>query len=106
MKEYNFFKTKEDRKRFYLSRIWRRFRELALVRDNFECLWCKAEGRVTTVQEMVLEVDHIEELQDRPDLALDLNNLQTLCRHHHNVKHNRVFTGSKKKKEKWEDEKW
>lgn len=107
MKRYNYFKNKEDRKKFYLSKEWRRFRLLVLDRDNHECLWCKNEGKVTTIQEMILEVDHITELQDRPDLALDINNCRTLCKLCHNKRHGRVFTGGKKKKkDKWLDEKW
>lgn len=106
MKEYNFFKTKEDRKRFYLSREWRRLRELVLARDNHECAWCKKEGKVTTRQDMVLEVHHIIELKDEPKLALEPNNLQVLCKLCHNKAHGRVFTGTKKKEDKWQDEKW
>lgn|SRR5690625_1791911 len=107
MKKYNFFKTKEDRKNFYLSREWRKLRELALSRDNYECQDCKKEGKVTTRQDMVLEVHHIVELEKEPKLALELNNLKTLCKLCHNKAHGRVFTGGKKeKKDKWQDEKW
>ncbi|MDY5974330.1 HNH endonuclease, partial [Streptococcus hyovaginalis] len=51
--------TKESRHLFYQSTKWRRLRLEALERDHYECLWCKAEGKVTTTD---LEVDHIKEL--------------------------------------------
>lgn len=78
MKKYNYFKTKADRRKFYLSKEWRNIREVALERDKHECVRCRAEGKVTTRQDMVLEIDHIEELQGKPGLALDISNLQTL----------------------------
>lgn len=70
----NDYKT---RKKFYNSKDWETVRLIVLKRDNFECQWCKEEGKVTTED---LEVDHIAELQDRPDLKLDPDNLRTLCR--------------------------
>jgi 5-methylcytosine-specific restriction endonuclease McrA len=33
-----------------------------------------------------VEVDHIQPVRDRPDLAFDEDNLQTLCRRHHSRK--------------------
>lgn len=55
------------------------------------------EGKVTTED---LEVDHIEELQDRPDLKLDPDNLRTLCKACHNKRHkdfNMVVTNLSRK---------
>jgi 5-methylcytosine-specific restriction protein A len=34
---------------------------VVLKRDNYECTWCREEGKVTTTG---LEIDHIQELQD------------------------------------------
>ncbi|WP_320337738.1 HNH endonuclease [Staphylococcus pseudintermedius] len=62
-------------------------RHQVLVRDHFECLHCKREEKLTINQQQSLEVDHILELSERPDLAYDPNNLQTLCKYHHNKKH-------------------
>lgn len=62
------------------------------------------EGKVTTED---LEVDHIEELQDRPDLKLDPDNLRTLCKACHNKRHKRFQYGGnqfKPKEQKWQDE--
>ena len=53
-----------------------------MIRDEFLCVECKKLGILTKGE----EVDHIEELQDRMDLAYDLDNLQLLCRKHHRDK--------------------
>ncbi|MFF7956528.1 hypothetical protein [Staphylococcus saprophyticus] len=58
MIDYNEYK---ERKRFYNSKAWEDVRLYVLKRDNHECVWCKAEGKVVTEG---LEIDHIEELQD------------------------------------------
>lgn len=43
----------------------------ALERDEWQCIKCGERRR--------LEIDHIEPVRDRPDLAYSLANLQTLC---------------------------
>ncbi|PEU67224.1 alpha/beta hydrolase, partial [Bacillus thuringiensis] len=44
------------------------------------------------------------ELEHHPSLALDIDNLETVCVDCHNKEHGRTF---KKKQNKWEhDEKW
>lgn len=91
------YKNESDRKVFYNSSAWLKTREAVLKRDNYECSWCKKKGAVTTKDSATLEIDHIKELKDYPDLALDLDNLRVLCNHHHNVRHGRF----KKKFNKW-----
>lgn len=44
---------------------------------------CKADGKVTLAQ----CVHHIKHLKDHPELALDINNLQSLCNACHNIMH-------------------
>lgn len=78
MSEYD-FNDERDRKRFYRCGNWLKLRQEALKRDHFECVVCAKEGGVTTEEDATLEVDHIEEIKDRPDLALDIDNLRTLC---------------------------
>lgn len=90
--------TPQARAKFYHSGDWRRVREQVLKRDNYECQWCKAEGRVTTAKTATLEVDHIKELQYYPELALEPGNLRTLCHDCHNKRHNRH------KEKKFDDE--
>lgn len=81
--------TPRARDKFYHSGDWGRVREKVLKRDNKECQWCKAEGRVTTAKTATLEIDHIKELQYYPELALEPSNLRTLCHDCHNIRHNR-----------------
>lgn len=89
--------SKETRAAFYNSTTWKDKRQEILERDNFECLMCVAEGKVTTQAHSVLEIDHIEELKDRPDLAMDNDNLRTLCKDHHNKRHKRFNYRPRKK---------
>lgn len=101
--DYNTYKA---RKSFYNSKSWQEVRAHVLHRANYECEWCKGEGRVTTEG---LEVDHIEELQDRPDLKLEPDNLRVLCKACHNKRHQRFQYGGnqfKPSENKWSDEKW
>lgn len=80
-------------------------RQTILERDNYECLWCKEEGRVTDKNSATLEVDHIFELEFHPNLATEPENLRTLCRDCHNKRHKRFNYRPKSKKEiKWDDE--
>lgn len=53
------------------DRRWPALRHAAKRRDAFLCLSCGSRGD--------LEVDHIVPVRLRPDLAFDLDNLQTLC---------------------------
>lgn len=111
------YKTDAQKKGFYNSTAWKRLRQQALERDNFECQHCKEEGRVTvdSIKEqgehkrIVLNVDHKYPIEFYPKLALVLENLQTLCIYHHNLKEGRLdklkkhqFSGKKK----WDDERW
>lgn len=50
---------------------WKALRMQALDRDDWACVQCGERRR--------LEIDHIEPVRDRPDLAYALGNLQTLC---------------------------
>ncbi|WP_236553192.1 HNH endonuclease [Roseovarius indicus] len=50
----------------------------ALDRDDWQCVQCGERRR--------LEVDHIEPVRDRPDLAFRLSNLQCLCGRCHSRK--------------------
>ena len=88
--------------RFYKSGEWLDERNKALRRDNNECQKCKSEGRVSLAQ----CVHHIKHLKTNPELALDINNLISLCNSCHNVEHpEKLFRGVKRKKieiaERW-----
>jgi 5-methylcytosine-specific restriction endonuclease McrA len=60
---------------FYNTEAWKRLRYHALVRDGGRCLCC---GRAAS-DGVTLNVDHIKPRKKYPHLALDLDNLQTLC---------------------------
>jgi len=99
--------SKETRAAFYNSGDWRTKRQEILARDHYECQWCKAEGCVTVADISTLEVDHIKELAEYPELALDDNNLRTLCKDCHNKRHRRAnYRAGSPKLTKWTDERW
>lgn len=109
MREY---KTKEQKKKFYRSKEWGALRQQALKRNNYECQQCKREGKVHVDSQKVegekksieLNVHHKYEIEFYPQLALILDNLETLCLNCHNKTHGRVFNQVKKKN--WDDERW
>lgn len=108
------YKSEAQKKKFYKAAAWsgaNGLRNQALKRDNYECQQCKAEGKVHVDSIKVegerksiqLNVHHIKEIETHPQLALDLDNLQTVCLDHHNKEHKR-FQGSTNK---WiHDERW
>lgn len=48
---------------------------MALQRDNWLCQECLRQGKVTTAR----EVHHKKELEEYPELGLDIDNLESLC---------------------------
>ena len=106
MSNYNFL-LKSERLRFYNQSAWRGVRGVrkkVLKRDNNECQWCKREG-IFNNQE--LEVDHIIELEKCTlEMALDMDNLRTLCRSCHNKRHDRFEHREKRYNRFHLDEKW
>lgn len=71
---------------FYNSRTWRNKRKEILKRDNYECQFCKRDGRYKRAD----VVHHVLELSYRYDLALEPSNLLSLCRECHETHHGRV----------------
>ncbi|WP_077704976.1 HNH endonuclease [Virgibacillus dokdonensis] len=111
------YKTDKQKKSFYNSSAWKSLRLEALERDNYECQWCNREGKVTVDstkeegkrKEIKLNVDHKYPIEHYPKLALTLDNLETLCIYHHNVKEGRTIdkiSCNKNKKKRWDDEWW
>ena len=62
---------------FYNTYRWQQLRAIAKRRDGYRCVACGRGG-------CRLDVDHIEPVTKRPDLALAIDNLRTLCRKCHN----------------------
>jgi len=60
---------------FLSSFAWRATRMMALKKHGAICQCCGASAKTGAV----IHVDHIKPRQERPDLALDVDNLQVLC---------------------------
>jgi len=107
------YKTIEQKRIFYNSKEWKQLRAEVMERDNYECQECKRQGKVfldtyeyserAKRKKIKLVVDHIKELEDHPELALDKDNLETKCVLCHNIKHDRAF---ELKEPRWNDERW
>lgn len=87
---------------FYKTKKWKHKRKEILKRDNNECQKCKSKGRYGKGE----CVHHIKHLKYRPDLALNDNNLITLCNSCHNEEHPEKLPKNKLKtrfisKERW-----
>jgi 5-methylcytosine-specific restriction enzyme A len=63
--------------------LWKKLRLVALRRDNYLCAHCmKFDGRPI----QATDVDHIVPIAEAPERRLDLDNLQCLCKKHHDQK--------------------
>lgn len=85
---------------FYWSRKWKRKRDEILRRDHYECQECIKRIKQAAENGEVLHgydarihravcVHHIKELKDYPELALDDDNLVSLCHKCHDRIHGR-----------------
>jgi 5-methylcytosine-specific restriction enzyme A len=77
-------KRRLDRKRPSSPRrgydaAWRRARDAQLAREPL-CRMCREVGMLA----QATVVDHIQSVQERPDLRLEPSNLRSLCSAHHN----------------------
>lgn len=68
-------KNKPKQDWFYKSKEWRELRYQALKLHGNQCLCCGNRPPFT-----ILHVDHIKPRSKYPHLALDINNLQVLCK--------------------------
>lgn len=80
---YDKYKRDLEARSFYKSKAWERCRTLSLERDNYLCQRCLRRGMITAAD----VVHHIKELKNHPELALDLENLESLCHPCHNKEH-------------------
>lgn len=67
----------------YKSTRWKKKRAAILVRDRYLCQECKKYGRMRDA----VTVHHIEQVEDKPELAYVDSNLESLCQACHNKKH-------------------
>ena len=73
--------TYEGRQKFYHSKAWQSLRQLFLYESPL-CVNCLKKGKLTSSY----AVDHIIDISKRPDLALNFDNLQALCKSCHDKK--------------------
>lgn len=76
---------------FYRTSAWRRVRQLALQRDMGMCADCLQRVRDGAMKKpnRATMVHHVIPYKERPDLALDLGNLVSLCDSCHELRHRR-----------------
>ena len=108
--------TDQECRAFYNGMKWRNMRSYIKEKNNYECQECKRQGKVSLDiyeknkndrKKIKLVVHHIKELKVYPELALDEDNLETLCVECHNKIHDRHFKSNFKQREvKWKDENW
>ena len=74
---------------FYKTLAWRRLRLVALERDHYICQDCLAQKRLGARirARRAVVVHHILPRETHPELALELNNLVSLCDACHNKRH-------------------
>ena len=77
------YMTRDETEAFYVSKAWRRKKKAILRRDHYQCQLCKRYGRLTEAK----IVHHKLELAEYPELALDDDNLISVCRACHNKLH-------------------
>lgn len=85
--------------RFYKSPEWLRLRLHVLQEAHWECEECRRLGKYSRAK----VVHHVNEVRDRPDLALSAwytdqegnrrRNLKALCMDCHEVEHGRAYRG-------------
>lgn len=90
----------KETKKFYKSAKWIHKREQILRRDHYECQICRQritsaeeDGRELPAQDRRIRraviVHHIRHLKDFPELALDDDNLISVCHECHDRLHER-----------------
>ena len=74
---------------FYHTAAWKRIRQVALMRDGGMCQDCMDRMRAGygIRPRRAQMVHHIIPVEERPDLALELSNLRSLCFECHNREH-------------------
>ena len=110
--------TDKEVKKFYNSKEWKNQKRIHILkRDKFECQDCKARLREANEKGIKLsaeerkirratEVHHIKELKEYPELALEDDNLVSLCTQCHNVRHGRNPKRFVRKKPLVSEERW
>ena len=79
----------KESKPFYHGDAWKKVRAAALERDAGMCCDCMDRFRAGYGRKprRATMVHHLQSIEERPDLALDLANLRSLCDPCHNKRH-------------------
>lgn len=93
---YDKYKRDQESKAFYNSKAWKKKRPIILKRDHYLCQYCLQRKTITPAD----VVHHIKELKDYPELALEDENLISLCHTCHNYEHPDKSRRKKKQKRK------
>lgn len=95
---YDKYKRNQEAKRFYNSKEWGICRENVLIRDDYLCQECLKDPENPLIPADM--VHHIKPLEEYPELALNEDNLESLCNSCHNKEHPEKGGGEKKRKPK------
>ena len=87
-RDYDMSSDRTASRRFYQSKAWVKLRTLK-VADQPLCEVCLSEGIVTGAA----QVHHKLDRRTHPDLALDYDNLESICIRHHNEKRRKQQPG-------------
>ena len=88
-----------DTSKFYKTKTWCELAQRKRQAEHNECERCRAVGKYSPCE----AVHHKLYLKARPDLALDINNLECLCKDCHYKEHHKYE--SKKLKDEF-TERW
>ena len=83
------------------SRKWKKKRDYIKKRDGYLCRECRRYGRNTQAQ----LVHHIYPVEDYPELALNNDNLISLCVKCHELMHDRADNEVTTVGERWQNKK-
>lgn len=78
---------KDELHKFYVSTAWEKLASRARTLQHNECQRCRQRGLYVPCD----VVHHRQYVRNRPDLALDVNNLECLCHECHNIEHGKTI---------------
>lgn len=80
-------------KAFYSSRQWKETRRAVMARSGGLCEECLKEGRITPAVIVHHKTHLTKENINDPDIALNTDNLESVCRDCHAVLHGSIDAG-------------
>ena len=86
---YDRYKRDKENRSFYTSGAWENCRRAILIRDNYLCQECLHDG----ILSVATTVHHVKHLKLNKKLALDADNLVSVCTSCHNRKHRGNISG-------------